>query len=221
MKKIREEMDLLKSIIKGIAEQFGERCEVVLHDYDNPYDKTIVAIENGHVTGRKVGDCGTNLGLEVLRGTVKNGDRYNYLTQTKSGKLLRSSSIYIKNDEGKPIGAICINYDITDFVMAEKTLKSITISNQKDETNEVITNDINELLDDLIQKSLQHVGIPVALMNKEDKIKGLKFLDDKGAFLIKKSADRISKYYDISKFTLYNYLEEARNGIGQNIKEEL
>jgi predicted transcriptional regulator YheO len=44
-------------------------------------------------------------------------------------------------------------------------------------------------------------------MTKEDKIKAIHFLDDKGAFLIKKSGDKISKFYDISKYTLYNYLD--------------
>ena len=46
-------------------------------------------------------------------------------------------------------------------------------------------------------------------MSKEDKIKGLKYLDSKGAFLIKKAGDRVTKFYDISKYTLYNYLEQG------------
>lgn len=207
MKKISEEIDLFTRLIKGIAAQFGDQCEVIIHDYDQPYEKTIVAIENGHVTGRKIGDCGTNLMLEVLKGASKAGDKYNYLTQTKDGKVLRSTTIYIRDGDEKVIGSICINFDITNFMLAEKTIQTIT-NNTTEEVNEVISNDVNEILDRLIKESLNYVGVPVAAMTREDKIKGLKYLEQKGALLIKKSGDKIARYYDISKYTLYNYLEQ-------------
>ena len=50
------------------------------------------------------------------------------------------------------------------------------------------------------------VGKPVALMNKEDKVTAIQFLNDSGAFLITKSGDKVSSYLGISKFTLYSYM---------------
>lgn len=47
-------------------------------------------------------------------------------------------------------------------------------------------------------------------MNKEAKIKLLRFLDERGVFLIQKSGQKVCELLGISKFTLYNYLEEAR-----------
>ena len=220
MQSIRDEEKFLRALLKGLAAQFGPRCEVVLHDLkDQPYDHTIVAIENGQLTGRKVGDCGTNLGLQVLRGTDKEGDKYNYVTQTRSGKVLRSSSIYIRDSEDKVIGAFCINLDITDFIMAEKTIATITNMPVEGpeaggKVEEVFTNDVNDLLDTLIQDSIKYAGKPVAMMSKEDKIEGLRYLDQKGAFLVKKSGDRIARFYDMSKYTLYSYLEEIRSAGG-------
>lgn len=213
MESIRDEEPFLRSLMKGIAAQFGRQCEVVLHDLkDQPYDHTIVAMENGHVTGRRIGDCGTNLGLEVLRGTDSQGDKYDYFTQTHDGKLLRSSSIYIRDTNGEVVGALCINFDITDLVMAEKAVQTLTNREDAVETvKEVFTNDVNDLLDTLVQESMNQAGKPVALMTKEDKLVGLKYLDEKGAFLIKKAGDRISRFYDISKHTLYTYLDEVRS----------
>ena len=49
-------------------------------------------------------------------------------------------------------------------------------------------------------------------MTKEDKIAFIKFLDDRGMFLISKSGPRICEILGISKFTLYNYLEIIRSG---------
>lgn len=211
MKSVEEEISLFKRIIKGVAAEFGENCEVVLHDLTRPYDSTIVAIENGNVTGRNVGGSGTNLGLEVLRGTVEGEDRYNYVTQTKDGRILRSSSIYIQDDNGNITGSICINFDITNLIMAETSLKTLIHFEKEEETKEFFTSNVDELLNMLIHESAQQIGKPVALMAKEDKLKGLDFLDKKGAFLIKKAGDKVSKYYDISKYTLYNYLEEIRS----------
>ncbi len=210
MKKLKDEFEVFSRLAKGIAAQFGEKCEVVLHDYDEPFDHTIIAIENGHITGRKVGESSTNLGLEVMKGSKEGDDKYSYIAQTKCGKVLRSSTIYIKDENGTAIGSLCINFDITDLKMAENTLRTITNNNSNQETREVITNDISELLDALVWQSIDYVGIPVAHMSREDKINGLKFLDRKGALLIKKSAEKIAKVYDISLFTLYNYLDEGK-----------
>jgi predicted transcriptional regulator YheO len=207
---IKDELKLLTKIIKGISAQFGDKCEVVLHDLTGDYENSIVAIENPTITGRKIGDSGTNLGLEVLRGTVKDGDRYNYITHTKSGKILRSTSIYINNSEGIPIGAICINLDISDLIMAEKTIQSITMHSLNSEVKEVFVEDVNELLEYLIQECQKEIGKPVVHMTKEDKIQAIKYLDKRGAFLIKKAGDHVCRFLDISKYTLYTYLDNGR-----------
>ena len=41
-------------------------------------------------------------------------------------------------------------------------------------------------------------------MNKEDKVRAIRYLNDAGAMLITKSGDRISSYFGISKYTLYS-----------------
>lgn len=216
MEHINDEMEFLTSMVKGIAKQFGNNCEVVLLDltqHEKYGSGLIVLIENGHVTGRKVGDTGTNLGLEVLRGgTDREGDKHNYLTKTKDGRMLRSTTMYIRNSKGRPIGCICINYDITSLMVAESAIKEFTdLSNVNTDVKEVFVNNVNDVLAVLIQEAQNHIGTPVALMSKEDKMKGIKYLDEKGAFLIQKSGDKICDYFNISKYTLYNYLDVVRS----------
>lgn len=214
MEHINEEWDFLTSYIKGLALHFGKNCETVLLDVSN-YEEygsgLIVAIENGHVTGRKVGDTGTNLGLEILKGELNGGDKYNYVTQTADGRMLRSTTMYIRNAEGMPIGCVCINLDITDLMMAEKTIKdTVLMEDSSTEVNEVFVNNINDLLDMLIQQAQEHVQKPVSKMTREDKKKGIEYLDKKGAFLVKKAGERICHYFNISKYTLYKYLDEMK-----------
>ena len=83
MESIQKEKDFFKKLLDMLVQQLGSNSEIVLHDLKNDYSKTIIDIRNGHVTGRKIGGFGSNLGLEVLKGTVKDGDRYNYITRLK------------------------------------------------------------------------------------------------------------------------------------------
>ena len=68
---------------------------------------------------------------------------------------------------------------------------------------------VNHDLDELIEQSVKIVGKPVALMTKEDKVKAIQFLNETGAFLITKSGDMVCRFFGISKYTLYSYIDEA------------
>ena len=47
-------------------------------------------------------------------------------------------------------------------------------------------------------------------MNKEDKMRAIGFLSQSGAFLVTKSGDKIAKYFGISKYTLYSYIDKQQ-----------
>ena len=101
-------LELLCQIAKGIAAQFGSHCEVVVHDLTRHADHTIVAIENGHVSGRKVGDGASAVVLERMEHQEWEArDHLCYLTRTPEGKILKSSTIYIKNARGRVTAPKC------------------------------------------------------------------------------------------------------------------
>lgn len=205
------EKDFLSRIARCIAEQFGNNCEVVIHDHEQDYEHSIIEIVNGHVTGRKIGDSGTNLGLEILRGTLEGGDKYRYITKTPQGKLLRSSSVYYRGDDGEIVGSVCINYDITNLLSVSKELTElINLDENTEEVEEYFEGDVDSLLDHLIAEAFKQAGKSVSQMDKGDKLAALRYLDRKGVFLIKKSGDKVSKFFNMSKYTLYSYLEEIR-----------
>ncbi|MDO4615708.1 MAG: helix-turn-helix transcriptional regulator [Lachnospiraceae bacterium] len=207
------ELDFYRRLISGLAKHFGPTCEIVLFDLDaKDQDHFIAAIENGQVTGRKAGDGMSHIVLE----TIKNGnakkleDRLAYLTKTKDGKILKSSTIYLRGDEGEPIGILAINSDITLSVSMEQYLHNFNATDLNEAEPEAITRNVSDLLDELIDESVRIVGKPAALMGKADKIKAIRFLNDSGAFLITKSGPKVCSYFGISKYTLYSYLDEAK-----------
>lgn len=224
MSELNDKLPLLKAIAKGIALQFGRNCEVVVHDYSKPFEHSIVHIENGYITGRSVGDSGSEIGLRVLSGEEQEDGRYKYMTRTADGKLMRSSTIYIKDDQGKNIGSLCINYDISEIVVASKILQEFTDVKSvallpgeqlSDNDSEVLPpttyNEIDDMLTNMIEDSIKYVGVPVNHMTREQKKQGIKYLEKRGTFLIKKAGHRVAECYDISKGTVYNYLSESEH----------
>jgi len=206
---VSDNLKMLSEVGECIANQFGEDCEVVLHDLTRPYDNSIVAIWNGHVTGRKIGGGGTDAGLSILRGTTKPKDEHGYINTTKEGRILRSSSKYFLDDKGKVVGSLCINYDITHLMLGQNALRKLIKQDGNREQGEVITSNVDELLETLLYKAVRHTGRTLEELTKDDKVSVVRYLDDKGAFLIKKSAERVAEFLGISRFTVYNYLNEA------------
>lgn len=207
------DLDLLKRLAKAITEQFGRNSEVVVHDLrGGDAEHTVVAIENGHVSSRKVGDGPSRVVLEALKNRRgMPADQLGYLTKTQGGRILKSSTVYLRGEDGDVEGVLSINYDITEMLMAERAIDAILRHKEEQKAPERIPQNVNDLLDDLIEQSVALVGKPVAMMTKDDKINAIQFLNNAGAFLVTKSGDKVSKYFGISKYTLYSYIDAKRD----------
>lgn len=92
---------LLQQIAHGIAVHFGNNCEVLVHDLTADYtSSSIVIIEHGNVTMRKIGDGPSHVVLEALHSDHKTlEDKLSYLTKTKDGRILKSSTMFIRGED--------------------------------------------------------------------------------------------------------------------------
>ena len=209
-------LESLVMIAHGIARQFGNDCEVCIHDLQaNDLEHTICYIINGHVSGRKIGDGASKIVLETLE-ALKRGDNVSdhlgYRTHTSDGRILKSSTIFLKDESGKYRFILGINHDMTNFINAQSALSNVVenIETTGEDIYGQIPLSVNDLLDNLIEQSVKLVGKTPALMTKDEKVKAIKFLQDAGAFLITRSGDKISQFFGISKFTLYSYIDQAK-----------
>ena len=129
-------LELLKQIAAGIAAQFGDRCEVVIHDVSSNHpEHTIVHIENGYISGRKVGDGASSVVLEQLQHQNEQPqDHLCYLTRTPDGRILKSSSLYIRNRRGAVTAILSINYDITNVMVMHQELGEFMLTRDKEQS---------------------------------------------------------------------------------------
>ena len=69
---------------------------------------------------------------------------------------------------------------------------------------------VNEILGSIVDKTMESIGKPVAFISKDEKVKIVQLLDEKGVFLIKGAVDYVAKVLCVSRYTVYNYLDEIR-----------
>lgn len=199
----------LKSLATVIREAVGQDCEVVIHDFSD-LEHSIIWIE-GDVTDRKIGGSLTDLGLAKIR-AGETEDLYNYRTYTDDGRTLRSSSAFLRDPEGNVFGALCVNVDITPLLAFEHVLRGLCKHDdpKTEEVAETFSDDINEILENLVDEAAYDIGKPPALMTKEEKVELVAALDNKGAFQVKKAVPFVAGRLGVSRYTVYNYLNEAR-----------
>lgn len=216
MKYLAQHRDLFAKLLTLLENHMGPASEIILQDFSDPHEPHVFDIRNGHISGHKVGDGVNDFWKKIADGRIIQGDRYNYISLTKSDRLLRSSRLYIYDDNNIIVGCLCINTDITstihdenldflfkDFVTppVEKLLSAPTISH------------VEDLLNSLIFEGQALIGKSPSEMSRIDKIQFIEYLDKKGAFLISKSGEKVCKYLGISKYTLYKYLDNSRKNI--------
>jgi len=201
---------ILKYLVPSLAKVLGDDTEVVLHELSHPQN-SVIAIA-GNVTGRKVGAPLTDLVLRLMRRDKLKKDLINYHSRTSDGKELRSSTILIRDEKGEVIGCLCINFDITKWMVARHAIDSFCQTEPLDgETRETFTHDVESMLRSNIEETIEQQRIPVTLMKKEDKLRVVRQLDEQGIFLVRRAVAKVAKALDVSRYTIYNYLDEIRS----------
>lgn len=204
----REQAFLLcQQLAAAIVQTFGDICEVVTHDFTR-LDRSVVHIA-GDVTNRNVGDGPTDLLLQAVRAGRTDQDLYGYPGYTLDGKTLRSSSAFLRDPDGTVFGAFCVNVDVSHLAQVEGWLGRLLHTSAGAEVSETFTRDLSESLEIMIAEAALEIGVPIAHMNRAQKIELVQLLAERGAFRIKKAVTLVAEKLGVSRFTVYNYLNAS------------
>lgn len=209
----------LTLVTDTMGEMLGPDCEVVLHDLRRP-TSSVVHVVNGHVTGRSVGQ-----GIRDLLGIVQSprfrDDRLvNYTTRMPDGRVIKSTTMLFRDEKGEIIAAICVNHDIQALVAAAGALQQMCQVYDKSSPAPLPISEpppqagVESVTNTIISQTVQGYEVPVNRMTKEDKLEVIRFLDEKGAFLVKGAIERVAQELGVSRSSIYKYLEEIRSQVG-------
>lgn len=202
-------------VVDALAATFGRDCEVVLHDVSD-LTSSVIAIANGHVTNRGVGAPATDLLVSIMEHadtTHPDDARMNYHSHTEDGRLLKCTTIPVRDGGGEIIGALCINYDLTRIQVATSVLEDLSHveATEATGTEEAFPRDASSFLQVMIDQALSRLSKPVALLTKKDNLEVIRELDENDIFSIKHAVETVARRLNVSRYTIYNYIDEVRS----------
>lgn len=215
-------IETLKWVVEGMQHVVGGDLEIVLHDLSRP-GHSVVAIANGHITGRSIGSpiiSGPfdDLALEKLMSEefAEPGKSYSivsdYRTRSRIGRELDSTSIILRDEKGEAYAAVCVNADRSRLHELDNVVRGLLQSMggrpQAPATPE--TGNVDDLVQEIIQSGIAATEKPVAAMSRDDKMEAVRHMNNRGLFLIRSSVDLAASHLGVSRFTIYNYLDQLR-----------
>lgn len=228
----------LGAITPALAAALGPDAEVVLHDLSR-LPNSIVAV-GGTLTGRTVGGPMTDLMLrrisehrtdDILRYRVIHQGR----TFQSSTIFLRDSErrpyacLCLNTDIS---GLLNLHQVLSDVLREMATIGPGTIASagigagapgdldpspsgapttQGFDHGEVFARSVDELAEAVVNQAVARLGIPIELMQKAHKLAVVRAADQSGLFMIRSAVDSIAATLGVSRYTIYNYLNEIRN----------
>ena len=219
---VPEKLKPYTHLVDFLADFLGENTEVVLHDMTD-FHQSVVAIRNGHISGRSVGAPLTDYALELMRsGTYKERDyQANYKGVSPAGHELRSATYYITDDDGKLLGMLCMNLDCRKLNDARRVLDSLIdagcVSDKTVPVQENFNIDVNDLVRNNIKSIYPGGDEDFAKLSKEQKIDLVRRLEDMGTFMVKGAVWHVAEILGVSVSTVYRYLGNIKKDNEHNL----
>jgi len=214
-------VEAIAGVVCDLQRALGPNAEVVLHDVQNLQDG-IIAIA-GEVTERSVGSPATDLLLRHLKENDTGQPVINYRTSTSDGRPLRSSTLFLHDNDGNVVGCLCINIDISHAVAlrelldmelgehAQNSSSSGPVTRpQSQYEEETFEQDAEDMFRKAIDAAVASRKRSLSSLTKQDRVAIVKALDERGLFLARNAPQITAKMLGLSRATIYNYLNQIR-----------
>lgn len=215
-------------LVDFLGKALGPDYEIVLHDITSEPSR-VIAIANSHISDRAVGSPTTNAALQMLaNNSYKTNDfLYDYQVSTEDGRILRASTMFIKDEDGSPIGLLGINFDDSRYQELSRKLFSTIhpdgfwkdaaspglsaapaegASSQPDSLSDDLSMDISSLMEKAFESVTASLDTPLDRLNQQEKRDIVQKLQERGVFKLKGGISFVAKRLSCSPATVYRYL---------------
>jgi predicted transcriptional regulator YheO len=192
----------VEQIAEGLARTFAPFTEVVVHDLLDP-SHAILAVHN-NLSGREAGDPATELGLARVANSGVDQIIANYPNRFADGRQVKSTSIGIKDSQGRYIAALCMNVDLTLFQGFQSAISQFTAIEGSTPAHENLdpagADAIRARIDDFAARL---ASTPRAL-RAEDRRSLMKELRAAGLLDVRRAMDTVASHLGVSRATVYS-----------------
>lgn len=204
--KTREQQLLLaqlKQVAEGLGATFAPFCEVVVHDLLDP-KHAILAVHN-NLSGRQIGSAATELGLARIIDPAYPQVIANYANQFADGRPVKSTSIGIKDSDGRYIAALCMNLDLTLFKGLQTAISQFVAI----DTDAILGESLDPANADAIRESIDRYAARLVKTPRTLKVverrELLKQLKEDGLLEVRRSMEIVAAYLGVSRASAYGY----------------
>ncbi|MFD9907758.1 transcriptional regulator [Streptomyces sp. NPDC059063] len=199
----------LAPVTEGIVATFGSMCEVVVHDYRRP-EGSVVAVA-GTVTGRSVGGAMSEIGMGLLARGDEAADELNYVTRTQDGKLLKSSTMLLRDSGGVVFGALCVNLDITAVHRVGTLIGELAgVAGRSEVPTTTFGDDVDSVVDSIVDSYQLDQRCSWGELDRDARLDLFRSLDGRGVFAVRHAVPQVAARLGISRASAYSYLSKAR-----------
>lgn len=205
-----------------LGEMFAPILETVVHDLRTP-ESSVIAIYNGHLTSREVGDGATNLGHRLLEGDFPDV-LVGYENESPNGQKLKSSSLAIRNEEGDLIGVLGLNMNVTYFEQFGSFIEQFISSERSDHVSsperfETTPDGMSTPREDIKEAITYYItsrNWNAQTLSYADKREIVEYLYKNGYFKSRGAVTIIADELGLTRPSVYNYkndyIERMENG---------
>ncbi|MEK6423443.1 MAG: PAS domain-containing protein [Burkholderia gladioli] len=193
-------LEQIKQIAKGLSETFAPFCEVVVHDLTDP-SHAILEIHN-NLSGRKLGDPATELGLARIEDPAFPQIISNYENHFSDGRRAKSTSIGIKDSQGKYVAALCMNIDLTMLRSLQSAIGqfiNVDASGERESLNPTGSDALRVHIDQFAAK----LAKTPRLLKPEERRSLLRELKESGFMDVRRAMDIVARQLGVSRATVY------------------
>jgi predicted transcriptional regulator YheO len=149
----------------------------------------------------------------LLSKHLQNDVAANYATERNGKKDVKSTTVLLRNNEEEAIGALTINYDTEPVSYLQEILSDIGLQGEKPldkmETVEKQYNNVQEMAQTFIRRIIGEAD--VEKMDRRKKLEIVASMEEKGVFLIRGALENVAEALQVSKVTIYSYLDDIRD----------
>ena len=191
-------------VAASIAAWLHPNAEVVLHDLETD---RVVRIWN-NFSRRSPGEVSLiaeEIQLEQDRDVYGPYERSNW-----DGRRLKCVSSVVRDADGRRIGLLCLNLDVSSFD-AFRGFLEIFAATTMSPPAALIERDWREQIHSALAAHLREIDTPLSALTRVQKIDAVRALDAKQLFATRNAAQHVAEILNVSRATVYNWLSEARN----------
>jgi len=201
------------SVAQAVAAIFGKNCEVIIHSFED-FENSIIHIENGDITGRKVGDALGSVEQKILEEicSSEGGEIESYFHTTVNGRTFKSITSPIENNSGKTIGLFCINVDLSvpAIELIENMLPKRTASSVNNHSTSFSVS-ISRLVKKSLDEAIDNINSKRKIAPSDKNKMVVNELYRQEIFAIKGAIDIVASEIGVSRFTIYSYIRDIKS----------